>query len=263
LATKPLAMEHRYYERGATCIYYQVAGAGPPLVLVHGLSASTRWWARNVGALARRFRVYVVDLIGFGGSRDGEPFVLERASAQLADWMEHLGIERANLVGHSMGGFISVDLAADHPHRVDKLVLVAAAALPLGRGYVRHSLGLVRGIRHLPLSFLPILITDAYRAGPKTIWKAAQELLSTDIAPKLARIEAPSLLLWGANDTIVPPDIGRGLERDLPNARLVMLQGAGHNPMWDRPHEFNRLVLDFLTGQEVEAQPAERRHSAA
>ncbi len=262
-ATSTLSVERRYYQSGSACIYYQVVGAGPPLVLVHGLSGSTRWWARNVEPLARRFRVYIIDLIGFGSSRDGEPFVLSRASEHLAGWIDHLGIERASIVGHSMGGFISADLAADHPDRVDRLVLVAAAALPFGRGYLQHSLGLVRGLRHLPLSFLPILFTDAYRAGPGTIWKAARELLSTDIRPKLARIEAPSLLVWGANDAIVPLDIGRRLQRSLRNARLVTLEGAGHTPMWDQPHEFNRLVLDFLAGEAGEPIQARRSHSAA
>ena len=73
-------------------------------MLVHGLSGSSRWWARNVGALAQRFRVHIVDLIGFGSSRDGHDFVLSEAADYLALWMERLEIERASVIGHSMQG---------------------------------------------------------------------------------------------------------------------------------------------------------------
>jgi alpha-beta hydrolase superfamily lysophospholipase len=92
-------------------ISYEVAGDGQPLVLVHGLGASGRWWARNVRGLSRHFRVYVIDLIGFGWS-GGQSFALENASAYLAKWMDAVGIDRASFVGHSMGGYIVADLAS-------------------------------------------------------------------------------------------------------------------------------------------------------
>jgi len=231
---------------GEIPISYQVVGSGKPVVLVHGLSGSSRWWARNVGALAQRFRVHIVDLIGFGSSRDGHNFVLSEAADYLARWVDRLEIERASLIGHSMGGFISADLAANHPERVERLVLVNAVALPFGRNHAQHLVGLLQGLRRLPVGFLPILFTDAARAGPITILKAARELLTTDIRGQLARIHAPTLVLWGANDAIVPLELGQRLADALPNAGLVVIEDAGHNPMWDRAEAFNRVVLDFL-----------------
>ncbi len=242
----PPRVESRYLQIGDAQLHYQVAGQGAPVVLLHGLSGSTRWWARNVPALARHFRVYLIDLIGFGASRAASRFALHEAASHLTCWMDYLGIERASLVGHSMGGFIAADLAAQAPQRVERLVLVDAAALPLPRGRWQQARGLLQGLWRLPVSFLPVLFTDAHRAGPVTILRAAQELLRADIQGKLARVVVPTLLVWGEGDALVPVELGERLASALPRAELVVLPGAGHNPMWDRPDAFNRLVLDFL-----------------
>jgi pimeloyl-ACP methyl ester carboxylesterase len=233
---------------GPVPIYYQVAGAGPPLVLVHGLSASGRWWSRNVPDFARHYRVYVVDLIGFGRSRRAGAFSLAEAAGRLVDWMATLGIVRTSLIGHSMGGLIAAELAADFPERVERLVLVDAAVFSPAPSYVEHTLGLLRWLRYAPLGFLPVLAADAWRAGPRTVTRAARELLATDIRSKLSRVQAPTLIVWGEHDTLIPPDVGERLCDSLPRAELVIIPGAAHNPMWDRPAAFNRLVLEFLAG---------------
>ena len=103
---------------------YRVVGEGPPLVLIHGLSGSTRWWSRNLAALSARFEVYAIDLPGFGENRRWGRFRLDDVPARLLDWLDVAGIARASFVGHSMGGFITADLAARAPERVDRLVLV-------------------------------------------------------------------------------------------------------------------------------------------
>jgi pimeloyl-ACP methyl ester carboxylesterase len=247
---------------GDVTIHYQVAGRGQPLVLIHGLSGSTRWWARNVGPLASRFQVHVVDLVGFGGSRAPSRFVLHDAAQHLRDWMDRLPLDRANVIGHSMGGYVAADLTAEAPERVERLVLVDAVALPLAYNRWRQAVGLVHGLWRLPVDFLPVLLTDAHRAGPTTIVRAAHELLAADIQDKLRGIVAPTLLVWGEHDAIVPVELARRLSRTLPRASLAVLPGAGHNPMWDRPEEFNRVVLDFLAADRsrssasASAQPA-------
>src|SRR5579883_1986232 len=94
-------------------VHYEVAGEGEPLVLVHGLSESTRLWYRNVPELAERYRVYLVDLPGFGAMRKfRRQFSLEGCGPWLGQWMEAVGIETASLVGHSMGGYVCMSLAA-------------------------------------------------------------------------------------------------------------------------------------------------------
>jgi pimeloyl-ACP methyl ester carboxylesterase len=255
--------EAGFLEIGGGAIHYQVAGQGNPLVLVHGLSGSTRWWARNVQPLAQHFRVYVVDLIGFGSSRAAGPFMLREAAGQLLRWMDGLDLARASVIGHSMGGFIAAELAADATERVDRLVLVDAVALPLGRTRWQQAVGLAHGLWRLPVGFLPILLTDAGRAGPRTIARATRELLTADIQDKLAHVTAPTLLVWGEYDAIVPPEIGERLMRALPGARLLVFGGAGHNPMWDRADAFNQAILEFLTTDAPIRQTATGAQSAA
>ncbi len=242
-----MKIERRQAEVSGVHIHYRVAGSGDPAVLIHGLSGSSRWWARNMGPLATKFQVFSVDLIGFGYSRGKHRFVLSEAADFLALWMQHIGITQAHVLGHSMGGYIAADLAANHPNRIDRLVLVDAAAVPFGRTYTQNILGLVHTSFRLPLSFWPILVTDALRAGPLTILSAAHELLTVNMTDRLRHIEAPTLIVWGELDTLIPVDIGYRLQASIPSSELVVLKRAGHNPMWDRPHEFNTLVLKFLT----------------
>jgi pimeloyl-ACP methyl ester carboxylesterase len=257
--------ERQQLQIGPASIHYEVAGAGAPVVLVHGLSGSCRWWRRNIGPLARIFQVYTIDLIGFGGSRAQRPFVLSEAAGYLAQWMDRLGIASASLVGHSMGGFVVAELAADFPGRVDRLVLVDAAALPFDQSYLQHTHSMIRELRQLSLEFLPVLFADALRAGPATIWRAAADLLRSDLRAKLARIQAPTLTIWGERDAIIPLDMGKRLAQQMPGHELVVIKGAGHNPMWDCPRAFNDVLAKFLVaGAEaqiphvVACRPAER-----
>jgi pimeloyl-ACP methyl ester carboxylesterase len=234
---------------GPLTVHYEVAGEGPAVVLVHGLSGSGRWWAYNVPALAERYRVYNVDLVGFGRSR-GQRLVLREAGAWLAEWLQVTGIMQAHLVGHSMGGYIVTEVAASAPETVRRLVLVDALVLPIGRGLVRHALDLARAVRYMRPSFLPVLVGDVLRAGPRSLWAATQEVLSADLSSRLEAVQAETLVIWGERDTLLDPALGRKLAGRLARARFVCVEGAGHNPMWDRPQRFNKLLLDFLAPAE-------------
>ena len=247
------AKEHRarqqHFELDGARLFFHEVGTGAAVVLLHGLSGSARWWRHNVAALAAHFRVLSVDLIGFGQSR-GQPFVLREAAHLLAALMDHLGLARAHCVGHSMGGYIAADLALHHPARVDRLVLVDAAAVPFHRTYVHDALGLARAWRYLPFNFLPVLLSDALASGPVTLVRALREIVAGDLSEDLGRITTPTLVVWGEHDTVIAPAIGRRLHAALPNARWVVIPGAGHNPMWDRPATFNTVVVDFLTSHD-------------
>lgn len=242
-------IEQQSVNVGSAAIAYQVAGAGPPVVLVHGLAGSSRRWARNITHLAQSFRVYAVDLIGFGESRGRCPFNLDEAASHLAIWMDSLGIARASIIGHSMGGFIGASFAADFPEQVERLTLVGAVAVPLNRRYPWPTLGPVRGLLDQTFDSLSLLIADACKAGPVTIWKAARELGHANITAKLSSIRAPALVIWGEHDAIIPLQSGKQITGILPNAELVVIKDAGHNVMWERPEAFNQAVIDFLTGK--------------
>jgi pimeloyl-ACP methyl ester carboxylesterase len=256
IAQNSSRLERRQAKVGPATIAYEVAGSGPPVVLVHGLSGSSRWWRRNIGALTPHRRVYVVDLIGFGASRARQRFALAEAPGLLVRWMDQLELERASLVGHSMGGLIVAELAADAPERVDRLVLVDPAALPLDTRLITHALSLLRELRTISPSFLPVLIADALRAGPLTLWRAANALMLADLRPKLAQIRAPTLVIWGEHDALVPIAFAQQLAKYLRYEELAVIKGAGHVPMWDRPQPFNRVLTEFLLEDE---QPSRRR----
>lgn len=239
---------------GPLTVHYEVAGEGPAVVLIHGLSGSGRWWVYNVPALAQRYRVYNVDLVGFGRSR-GQRLVLREAGSWLAEWLQVMGITQAHLVGHSMGGYIATEVAAMAPELVRRLVLVDALVLPMGPGLVRHALDLVRAVRYMSLRFLPVLVGDALRAGPQTMWQATREVLSADLSSRLGAVQAETMVIWGENDTLLDPELGRELAKQLARACFVCVERAGHNPMWDRPQRFNELLLEFLADDDDDARP--------
>ncbi len=228
-------------------LHYQRTGSGDPVILIHGLSASSRWWRHNVDTLADRFTVYTIDLIGFGRSRRNKSFVLSESARLLTRWMEIVGIERAHIVGHSMGGYIAAQLAAEYPAKVMRLVLVDAA-VPLPRqSRLQHVLRLGREMRYTPPHFLHLLATDAAIAGPRTVWSAANQLMVANLEPELGKIAAPVLIVWGENDPLVPPAIADRLAELIPDARRCVIPRCGHKPMLERPEVFNKAVIAFLS----------------
>jgi pimeloyl-ACP methyl ester carboxylesterase len=149
-----------------------------------------------------------------------------------------------------MGGYIATEVAAVAPEMVRRLVLVDALVLPMGPGLIRHALDLIRAARYKSLRFLPVLVRDALRAGPRTMARAIREVLSADLSHRLGAVQAKTIVIWGEKDSLLHPALGRELARRLARACFVCVEGAGHNPMWDRPQRFNELLLDFLADDE-------------
>jgi pimeloyl-ACP methyl ester carboxylesterase len=226
---------------------YEVAGSGPPLILLHGLSGSGRWWGRNVPAFADSFRTYTVDLPGFGQSRGVRWSRLDDIADRLADWLVDEGLSQAHIAGHSLGGAVAARLAARHPDRIERLVLVdAAIRLPGTRTVARP----VRTIGRGSLVFAPLLVRDLLRCHPRSFVAATVDALQTDWEPHLRRINAPTLVVWGEHDAITPIALGHQITAVVPGARLITLAEAGHNPMWESAEAFNAEVLHFLTGRD-------------
>jgi pimeloyl-ACP methyl ester carboxylesterase len=225
------------------------------VVLLHGLSGSALWWRRNVPALAKRYRVVLPELVGFGRSPAPRRLPPVAETADLLDgWMGELGLQRVHLVGHSMGGQIAIHLAARHPSRLDRLVLVDAAGIPrplTPRNALRFAMEVGPLWRWGDPRFLPTVVRDALIAGPRTVVGAIAHILRDDVRPLLARITAPTLIVWGERDNLVPLLHGAELRQRIPHAQLAVLRGAGHNPMVDRAADFNRVLLRFLGGESV------------
>lgn len=233
------------------------AGAGEPVLLLHGLSGSHRWWRYTIPALRTRRRVHVPEMVGFGGSRGAsrQPSIAEMAGLMVR-WLDALGLERTDFIGHSMGAQVGVHLAARWPERVRRLVLVSAAGVPRSVSPLRLAeLGgeFLRPPAWGRPSFLPTIAADALRAGPRTLARAVLHILADDVRPLLPRVQAPTLLVWGARDPLTPVPDGRLMAELVPDARLLVLEDAAHNPMADQPERFNRAVLSFLDGAEDRA----------
>lgn len=214
---------------------------GTPIVLIHGLSGSARWWSRNLDALAENHLVAAVDRLP--ASSFGE------LTAHLARWLQTFD-EPVHLVGHSMGGALAIRLAAERPDLVRSLVLVNATGMPFRLRPGPHLRALPR--RPFGLSIGRVLLPDLVRAGPISLALASARVLAGDARAWMQRIQARTLLVWGDHDPLVPLVYGQEMQRLIPNARLEVIPAA-HVAMWENPEEFNRLVIGFVA--EVERQP--------
>lgn len=243
-AVRKIGTHALQWEDIAVCkgvLRYATIGEGPPLVLLHGLSCSHEWWSRNLLALAAHFRVYTVDLL------DPQPgdFQLGEAPQRLIAWMAAVGLEKAIFMGHSMGGYIAAELAADYPAAINKLVLVSPAFFRTHRFPIPSEL-----LRHasdwIPLALAPLLVRNAWRIGLRVLLRTAFTLLRGRARGKLGEIDAPTLIVWGARDALIPLKNGRELQRAVRGSLLHLLPSAAHSPMWEASREFNEVVLDFL-----------------
>jgi pimeloyl-ACP methyl ester carboxylesterase len=236
---------------GEHTIHAAEGGAGPPLLLLHGLGGSCRWWGHNLDGLAKHFRVYAPDLPGFGLSHSRQFFNLHSAADELVRWMQQIGLRRAHIVGHSMGGFVAIDLAARYPAFVDRLVLVSAAVRAadikpqINLRQIKPNMCQIKS-RLRGLNTLPLLLSDICRCNPRNLLAATEAMMRTKIQDRLQRIQARTMVLWGDQDAMVPIEQGYALAQQLPCEELVMIENAGHNLMWDQPETFNKELTNFL-----------------
>ncbi|MGH7475216.1 MAG: alpha/beta fold hydrolase [Longimicrobiales bacterium] len=248
-AGTPTALERSDTRIGDLRIHAVHMGAGPPIVLLHGLSGSHFWWRYTAPVLARRFRVHIPELVGFGRSTRPAPATIADAVAAVLAWWNAREIGTADVIGHSMGGQIAIHIATETPALVRRLVLAAPAGIPRplrATELARLVAELVPPRAWGRLGFLPTIALDAVRAGPGSLAAAARGLLRDDVRPLLPRIRQPTLLLWGEHDPLIPVEYAHEMARAIPDARVIVLEQSSHNPMADRPDVFARAVLEFL-----------------
>jgi pimeloyl-ACP methyl ester carboxylesterase len=220
-----------------------------PIVLVHGLSGATTWWRKNLEFLSQSNEVYALDLPGFGQSPSNGEFSVQYQLKVLADWLAAIKVQRAILVGHSLGGYLAVLLSVRSPGLTAGLVLVDPSIFPPGYPLWRIALGALQAAPRLPLDFVPTFVKGAWVAGPATILRVVRVLLSRPILSQLPSIRAETLILWGNKDTVVPLSLGSAVKAAITGSvqGIVVLQG-GHVPMWDDPDAFNDAVKTFAAG---------------
>jgi pimeloyl-ACP methyl ester carboxylesterase len=250
---------------------------GRPVVFVHGLGGQWQNFLQNIPRAALERRVVALDLPGFGCS----PMPRERISisayaAHVERLCERLALGPIDLVGNSMGGFISAELSIRHPERVERLVLVSAAGISNVSAARAPTMTLGRVATALTVNSIPVQRRTASRPGARAAALAlvvrypgrlAADLayeglisgtgkpgfldalgasLEYDFRDRLPGIGAPTLIVWGEDDMILPAKDAAEYERLIPDSRRVMMADTGHVPMVERPETFNDLMMEFL-----------------
>ncbi|MBX5467995.1 MAG: alpha/beta hydrolase [Firmicutes bacterium] len=249
---------------------YFESGDGPPVLLLHGagITEGGDSWAWNWDAIGKVGRVIAPDFLGWG---PGDRFDREYSFAYLTDFVRELqdalGISKSHVIGHSMGGWVAALFAYESPNRVEKLVLVAnggmaARTLPGLAHFRPPSLDDLETLwaRRLPQGRgdpRRLAIRDLAKVTPQAV-AAYEKILRHMNDPahreryllfrRLPHIQAPTLILWGRQDSVNALELGEEEARLLPHARLVVLEG-GHGLPIEQPETFNRLVCDFLTAE--------------
>ena len=259
-------------------VNYVEMGQGAPIIFVHGLSGAWQNWLENLPHFARTHRAIALDLPGFGASPlPPWEITIPNYGRFLRDFCERLGIDRASVIGNSMGGFISTELAITEPERVDDLVLVSAAGITWARARrepatmlahvgraaapfaLRFQMSGLRRAKFRQRAFGGVFY-DPNALRREMLWEnvipalqspgyfdAMTNLVGYDIRHRLEEIGVPTLIVWGRNDRVVPVPAALAYEKRIgDNAELVIFDKTGHVPQIERPVRFNRVVEEFL-----------------
>jgi pimeloyl-ACP methyl ester carboxylesterase len=247
------------------------------VVFVHGLGGCWQNWLENIPHFARGHRVLAPDLPGFGSSPVPPWEISIPAYGKLLlEFCDAVGVRDCVVVGNSMGGFVSAEAAIEQPDRFEKLVLVSAAGVSSARlrrqptEVVARMLAAAtpllfrlqtrtfrrrrartaawRGIFHSPGELRPELIWEFFSGGDRaqSFADALTSLAGYDFLDRLEEVEVPTLIVWGAQDRVVPPADALGFARRLKHSRLEVFDRTGHVPMAERPVRFNRVLERFL-----------------
>jgi pimeloyl-ACP methyl ester carboxylesterase len=223
----------------------------PPLVLVHGLGVSSRYFVRVARALAPHFRIHAPDLPGFGRS-EGTPASLSvpDLARELLAFLDASGLDRPLLFGNSMGCQVLLALAVAAPERVRGLVLVGPTVDPAWRSF-RRQIGrwLLEATRE-PWSIFPILAVDYLRCGPRRFFGTARYALADRPEDELPRVRAKALVVRGERDAFVSPAWAARMTALLPNATFVTIAGAPHAAHYVAPERLARLVVSTFASDD-------------
>lgn len=246
-------------------IHYYEAGNGPTVIFLHGMVGTSTDWGYSLGPISRKFHVIAVDQIGFGhSSKPPIKYTIRNFVDFLREFMRVRHIPKAVIVGNSFGGWIALDFAAMYPDLVNRLVLVDASGLDAP---VHHN--------------VPVDMNPSTEAGMGKLWRTLfynKKLVTPEMVDyswrhrtkdgeretikrlvaclvkgnefedsKVTSIKARTLLIWGRNDRILPLEFGERLQKALPGSSLVVIKKCGHVPQLEKPAEFNRILLKFLT----------------
>lgn len=248
-------------------VHYEVHGRGRPVILLHGWLGSWGLWQETMEFLAKNHRTYALDFWGFGESgKKRTTYAISDFVSLVDQFMEQLGIVRAPLVGHSMGGTVSLSVAIQYPSRVSKVVVIGAPIVgssmrlilklagirPIAFLVFRMLWALEKGIR-LSAPFITIderwpdmIESDLSKTTLESFLNSIASLRNTDLRDTIHKINVPIMGIYGDKDVLVDPNQWKLIAELVPDPHISRFPGAGHFPMLDQPRIFMNTLQDFL-----------------
>lgn len=249
-------------------VHYETYGSGPPVILLHGWLGSWGLWQPTMEALGQHYRCYALDFWGFGESgKKRDSYAVGDFMELVRQFMDALGIERAPLIGHSMGGTTSLGTTIRYPERITQVCVIGSpivgsslsfflqlAGIPQIGSLARNSLGALKfGVR-LSSPFItrnskawyPMIERDLSRTTVESFFSSIGSLRRTDLRPRLSEVLVPTLGIYGARDVIVHPRQYEPLQAGVKQARIEIMPGSGHFPMLDEPDKYLAIIRSFL-----------------
>ncbi len=243
----------------STHLFEAGPSSAPPVLYLHGTFLGNLWLDFHL-ALTQQFHVFAPDTPGFGLTarpdwmRDMSDYIL-----YFRDLLDTLGLEKATLVGHSLGGWMAAELAVWYPERVEKLVLSNAAGIrvkgsPIADLFAMNAQEVMMACFDDFSAAAPLipaeLNVDYFIGQYRQLTTLASLAWNPSYDPKLerrlARITCPTLIVWGENDRLIPPAYAEAFHRAIAGSQVAMLSGTGHMPMFEKPQEWSKVIADFL-----------------
>jgi pimeloyl-ACP methyl ester carboxylesterase len=260
-------VEGKYIQVGSNRLHFYEAGpvTGPPLLLVHGLGSRGEDWAGLIPTFAASgFHVYAPDLLGYGrSSRPDVDYSIAMEESVVLQFMDAMHLQKPDVIGWSMGGWIAMRLALDHPERVDRLAVYDtagtyfAAVLPPGLFAPDDLAGVQRLIDVLepePRVVPGFVAKDSLRKLQQNGWIVNRSLASMTSGRylldfRLSSLKQPMLIMWGGSDHLIPPSVGEGIHQAIPHSVFEIVEGCGHLAPAECPKPFLEKTIAFLQAQ--------------
>jgi pimeloyl-ACP methyl ester carboxylesterase len=250
-------------------VHYEMLGRGEPVILLHGWINSWDVWRDTMIHIAERhrFRVYALDFWGFGESATQEasqPSKLDAYVSMVDQFMESMGIQRAPIIGHSMGGTVGLKMTLHHPSRVSKTAVIGSPivgdSLNLllklgGRQWIADTLFRLPWVLRSVIWFIlagdaprtrQMIYRDVNRTSAESFFKSIEDLHRTDLRSRMGEISVPTMGIFGVHDNIVSPAQADVLLQGVPHAHIQRLSHSRHFPMLDEPNRFRQSLISFL-----------------
>lgn len=235
---------------------------GKPLVLIHGMTDNSRGWSLTAPSLAEDFHIYIPDLRGHGGTDkpDLKIYPISLYAADLSSFMNEVGVDKADIVGHSLGGAVAQAFAINYSDKTNHLVLESSAPVKSGNTDLYET---IVGFGEEPPSdefmnnwysnpnpvdgeFLSYEMEESRTLPPYDWRQIAKGASSSNLTPFMDELDSPTLILWGTEDTLAGESQQDELKKLIPHAEFISYEGNGHNIHWEVPEDMADDVTDFL-----------------